>query len=74
MNKAMILAVIMIGSFATTAAAQVSSDFGTDTDGWLITGDNSFWWEATGGNPDGYLFVDMKFDTGTMKFAPLKQR
>jgi DNA-binding beta-propeller fold protein YncE len=39
------------------ASAQVSTTFDADLEGWTIVGDNTHFWNPTGGNPDGCLEV-----------------
>jgi len=51
------LAAVAIALLAAQANAQVQSTFDTDLDDWLVTGDNDFYWQGSGGNPGGYLHV-----------------
>ncbi len=39
------------------AAAQVATPFDADLDGWVVEGDNTHFWNPTGGHPDGCLEV-----------------
>jgi hypothetical protein len=53
---------------SSPVAGQVSTTFDADLDGWLVTGDNSTQWQATGGNPDGCLDVN-DLATGQLNWA-----
>ena len=46
------------GGFAPPAGASLLSSFDADAEGWRITGDNTSTWSATGGNPDGCVYVN----------------
>jgi hypothetical protein len=50
------------------ASAQVRSPFDAGLEGWLITGDNRFAWNATDGNPGGCLDVNDRA-IGGMNYA-----
>ena len=52
---------------AMPSEAQVSTDFDTDLEGWMVTGDNSATWEDTTGNPGGCLSVN-DWATGSMNY------
>lgn len=43
---------------ASAIHAQVTSTFGSDLEGWQVTGDNSAAWEGTTGHPGGCLSVN----------------
>lgn len=49
-------------------AAQVVTTFDIDLEGWMITGDNDYIWQAAGGNPDGNLDVNDRA-TGDHNYA-----
>lgn len=49
-------------------SAQVSTTFDADLESWLVTGDNSFVWKSSGGNPGGCLDVN-DLATGPLNYA-----
>ena len=57
---------------AAAIVAPVSSSFDSDADGW--TGDNpgEFFWDPSGGNPDGFLHFDDAAPSGGIAIAPAK--
>jgi hypothetical protein len=61
-------AVFVLAIFETASFATVVTTFDTDLEGWLITGDNAFDWDSTGGNPGGCLDVN-DLATGTHNYA-----
>jgi len=66
---------LMTGTPAFIRAAPVSSTFNTGTDGWSAAGDFAapVTWTATGGNPDGSVFIEDSVTGGTTYFvAPAK--
>ncbi|MFX0200226.1 MAG: hypothetical protein ACFFCW_29250 [Candidatus Hodarchaeota archaeon] len=66
------LAVIILTVGSAQADLTVSSMFDTDLDGWTSNTPSEIYWEATNGNPDGYLrFVDSSGER-TYAYAPNK--
>ena len=64
----LVMALLITVSVTGIVRAQVLSDFEVDLEGWLITGDNAFCWQETGGNPGGYLDVN-DLATGDHNYA-----
>ncbi len=75
---AIITSLMICPTMATPAfirAANVTSTFNTGTDGWSAAGDFAapVTWAATGGNPDGNVFIEDSVTGGTTYFvAPAK--
>lgn len=63
-----VLATILLASSAFPVNAQVQSTYDTDIENWLITGDNDYHWQSSGGNPGGYMHVD-DLATGQHNYA-----
>ena len=67
------LSLFALVAIVPQAQAQVSTTFDTDLDGWVVVGDNTHFWNPTGGNPDGCLEVpDNASGPWSTATAPIK--
>lgn len=57
-SGAAVVALLLSALGQSPATALVTTTFNANAEGWLVTGDNASVWSATGGNPNGCLFVN----------------